>query len=304
MVVIGATYKAYKNKKTGKISKPVLVTTIKAARRVPRGRSGLALAVKNVLNRELETKFKNQYSGAVFPSIGAYPATNEGHNASISAVADIHRMIPDVPQSAGQDTAFTRNGNKLTVKNLSVQLAFSIKDDAIEPSPRALNLMVCVYIWQHKQYKTYNELGVRNNFGAFLDRGNGNTGGFSGLPCDGALPLAKDNYKLCKKLMFPLRTDGSANGQVVGANFVVSNTNSSAFQRTFNLNLTKYIPKTLQYPIQPQSPINPQFDSYPTNSSLCMSVGWYNMDFSSPSDLLAEPLLNVQYVTKFTFKDA
>jgi len=45
-------------------------------------------------------------------------------------------------------------------------------------------------------------------------------------------------------------------------------------------------------------------DSYPTNSSLCMSVGWYNLDLTADGDNLAEPLINVQYCTRLTYKDA
>jgi hypothetical protein len=213
-------------------------------------------------------------------------------------------MLPDVPAFVATDSQNTRSGIKITPVNLSAHLVFSIKDDAISPSPRGLNLMVVVYIWEHKQFKSYTQLQSSNDFGQFLDRGQGFTGAFSGQPCDVALSLAKDHYKLCKKLVFPLRTDGTTNGSTSGTG-TVSNGNASPFQKTVNLNLTKYIPKVLQYPVQPvPSPGDPTKDSYPTNSALCMSVGWYNLDLTVASDNLAEPLINCQYVTKLTYKDA
>lgn len=211
-------------------------------------------------------------------------------------------MIP--PISIG-DTQNDRQGIKLEVLKLVTHLDFSIRDDAIRPSPAAWNLMFCVYIWQHKQYKSYKQLETGNNFSQFLDRGDGTTGSFSGLPCDAKLPLAKDHYKLCRKFVFPIRTDGSSNGSVVGSALVVSNTNASPFQKRITVDLTKYIPKKLQYVVQQTSPDpDPTIDSYPTNSSLCMSVGFYDMTLVSQGDILSQPLVNVQYVNQITYKDA
>lgn len=262
--------------------------------------------VTRVLNRKLETKYKYDYSGLAFPGTGnSYPATIEGHNGSISNLTDIQRLIPPIEsETDGALTVHQRIGQKIDVQNLTLHLRVSIKDDALQPSPRALNLMVVVFIWQHKQFKSYKLLETGNNFAQFLDRGDGETGSFSARPCDSTLPLAKDHYKLCKRITFPLRTDGTANGSVVGGNPYVSNSNAAPFSKVMTMNLTKFIPKRLQYPVQETSPAPaPAVDSYPTNSSLCMSVGFYNMNLLY-DDVLAEPLINIDWNTKITFKDA
>lgn len=275
----------------------------RAPARKPRLAATTAL-VHRVLSRQLETKYRYDYSGVDFPGIGTYPGTVCGHNGTISNLSDIHRMIPPIASLVANDTQNTRQGIKIDVMKLKADLDFSIKDDAIHPSPRALNLMAVVYVWQHKQFKSYKQLEASNNFGQFLDRGNGTTGAFSGIACDAKLPLARDHYKLCKKFVFPLRTDGTANGSVVGTGVYVSNTNASPFTRRISLDLTKFVPKKLQYPVQATTPtVDPTIDSYPTNSSLCMSVGFYNMDLVE-DDTTSEPLINVQWVTQLTFKDA
>lgn len=209
-------------------------------------------------------------------------------------------MIPPIPIG---DTQNDRQGIKVNVLKLQTHLDFSIRDDATRPSATAWNLMFVVYIWQHKQYKSYKQLELNNNFDQFLDRGNGTTGNFTGLPCDAKLPLAKDHYKLCRKFVFPIRTDGSANGAVTGTNYNVSNGNAAPFSKRITLDLTKYIPKKLQYPVATSTDPDPVIDSYPTNSSLCMSVGFYDMTLVTQGDVLAQPLVNTQYVTTLTFKD-
>jgi len=253
--------------------------------------------VKRVLNSKLETKYRFDYSGQPFPAIGYYPGTANGHNGTLTNVSDIHRMIPQVQVG---DTQVTRTGIKLDVLKLQADLDFSVRSDALGPFPTAWNLMFVVYIWQHKQYKTYSQLAASNDWSQFLDRGDGTTGAFSGVSCDAKLPLAKDHYRLCKKFVFPIRTDGSSNGQQLGT--VVSNGNAAPFTKRLSLDLTKFIPKKLQYVVQPSG--TPAIDDFPTNSSLAMSVGFYNMDLILASDVITQPLCNVSWVTKLTFKDA
>jgi len=259
--------------------------------------AALTAKVERVLNRKLETKYRFDYSGQAFPAIGYYPGTAQGHNGTITNVSDIHRMIPQVQVG---DTQVTRTGIKLEVLKLQADLDFSIRADALGPFPTGWNLMFVVYIWQHKQYKSYSQLAAGNNWAQFLDRGDGTTGSFSGISCDAKLPLSKDHYKLCKKYVFPIRTDGSTNGQQLGT--VVSNTNSAPFQKRISVDLTKFIPKKLQYVVQPTG--TPAIDDFPTNASLAMSVGFYNMDLVLASDVITQPLCNVSWVTKVTYKDA
>jgi len=252
--------------------------------------------VKKVLKREVETKYKHDYSGAIFPAIGIYDTPpnmgNNGHNATIQAVGDIHRLLPPITQG---DDAQTRSGNKINVKRLVTTVNFSIAQNNLSV-PTAQNIMVVVYIWQHKLFKDYNALGANNSFAQFLDRGNGTTGEFRGSAFDAALPVASDSYILKKKLMFPLRTPGVVTGTPSVND--IGNTLSSPFMKRVTLNLTNYVPKGLQYPVQNVS--NGQIDDYPTNCSLAMSMGYYNMDLTAPD---TNPNLNVNYVTRLEYLD-
>jgi len=253
--------------------------------------------VKRVVNRQIETKYKNDYSGQIFPAMGVYVVPpnmgNNGHNSTIQSVGDIHRLIPSI-QKGVED--FDRVGNKIKVSRLVTTMNFSLAAQNLAV-PTAQNVMVVLYIWQHKLYKDYQILAAQNSWAQFLDRGDGTTGEFAGSAFDSTLPLAKDNYILHKKIMFPLRCPGVVTG-TPSVN-EISNTLSSPFSKRITLNLTRFVPKALQYPLATVGSV--LTDSYPANCSLAFSYGYYNMDLSATD---GNPNVDVNYVTKLEYKDA
>jgi len=253
--------------------------------------------VKKVVNRQIETKYKHDYSGQIFPAIGSYQVppnmANNGHNSTIAVQGDIHRLLPSI-QKGLED--YDRVGNKIKVSRLVTTMNFSLAAQNLAV-PTAQNVMVVLYIWQHKLYKDYQVLAAQNQWAQFLDRGDGTTGQFNGSAFDSVLPVASDAYILHKKIMFPLRCPGVVTGTPSVND--ISNTLSSPFSKRITLNLTKYVPKGLQYPVAAVG--NVLIDSYPTNSSLAFSYGYYNMDLSATD---SNPNVDVNYVTRLEYKDA
>lgn len=269
-------------------------------KRAPRPTQNLARAVKTVLNRELETKYKFDYSGSIFPAINNFgSAGNNGHNSKIdNNTADIHALIPWIDN--GTET-FQRIGKSIEVRKLTADIDVSINAQYIQNNPGvSWNLYVVLYIWQHKLFKDYSTLSSQNSFAELLDIGDGNLTSFAGEAVYSKLPVNEDAYSLKKKMVFRLRTDGMVGG-VNPATPLVVGANSAPFQKKFTVDLTRFVPKELKYSINHTG--NQLIDSYPVNSSLAMSMGYYSasLDAIPTGD---PPLIDVNYVTKIYYKDA
>jgi len=274
--------------------------------RVPAKKATTAL-IKNVLSRETETKMVSYYSGTQFPTVTAgYQNANDPQNGLIANNSgDLKFLIPPIKEGPA---SFNREGNKITVKDLRLTMEVSVVSGNLDSYPNILNnIMVVVYIYQHKIFKDYLTLSTQNNYQQLLDLGNGATGAFSGRAIDSKLPVASQYYKLHKKLMFPLRNSGqlppgTSGGPPGSTPSLLDNVNSAPFQRRFNINLTKYVPKKLVYKELNPTP-NPLIDLFPANSSLSMGIGFYNLDLSPLANAGLNSTLNVNWVSHLRYKD-
>lgn len=284
---------------------PVLTKVTKVKRIRGPGKKATTALIKKVLSRETETKMTAYYSGTQFPTVTAgYQNGNDPQNGLIvNNSGDLKFLVPPIKEGP---SSFNREGNRITVKDLRLTMEVSIVSGNLDSYVNILNnIMVVVYIYQHKIYKDYNTMVTQNNYQQLLDHGDGTTGAFSGRAIDSKLPVASQYYKLHKKLMFPLRNSGQlppgTSGGPTGAS-LLDNVNSAPFMRRFNINLTKFVPKKLVYKELNPTP-NPIIDDFPANSSLSMGIGFYNLDLSPLANSGLNSTINVNWVSQLKYKD-
>ena len=283
---------------TRKAGKTARARTRKVGR-VPAKKATTAL-VKRVLNRNAETKEVCYYSGTQFPGITVgYQSNNDPQNGLIANnTGDLKFLIPPLKEGS---TSFTRLGNKVQVKSLRLTLECSIVGGNINTIPNILNnIMVVIYIYQHKKYRDYATLSTQNNYNLFLDRCDGTYGSFTGNAIDSKLPVADQYYKLHKKIMFPLRNSGVFGDGQPGSS--CDNVNSHPFMRRFTVDMTKFVPKHLTYGEVSPTPTQ-ILDEFPTNSSLTMGIGFYNLTLTPLANSGLNSTINVNWSSKLRYKD-
>jgi len=217
---------------------------------------------------------------------------------------DIHQLDPYLQQGTDDNT---RIGQRVSVSRLhitgAVRVALVNNVNAQVPT----NMKVYLYILQHVSLKDYANLYSQNNFKQFLETGEPTSGTpgtdfFLGNPQNAGMPVAKQYYKVCMRKVITLRYGGIDN---LLATEAVSVANCHTWYADYSINLTKYVPKVLQYPETDTSPVViPTTQNTPTNSSLFMSVGF--IDWSNPNNSTAQsitPKLEQTYVSQLSFKD-
>jgi len=263
-------------------------------------RTAVKNVVKDVLAKESETKFVTFFSGPITsgstPAPLPYPGQAVSQNGIISSNgADIKPLIPYL--SVGAED-WQRVGSRIRPVRLMLDLDVALTLTNLQ-NQAPNNIVVVMYILQHRIYKDYDTLFTQNDWNDLLDSGDGITRRFGGNVVDDDLPVNESSYKLCKKLVFPLRCSGLV--PITQAPPGSANTNSAPLHRRVSVDLTKYIPKTLMYPEQASGTLI-QSTVWPTNSSLMFGIGAYNQDLTTQGT--QAPLqFQIQYTTKLSYKD-
>jgi len=267
---------------------------------VPAKKATVAL-IKKVVHGEAETKYRVHYGGATTAGVtdgGLY--VNSGfyaHNQRILVNAtDIHRLIPRVFSGTGDGQ---RIGCKITPISLMLRGNVMVNPANVAFASSTLfpqDLVAVIYILQHVSLKDYTNLSVANDFRQLLDVGEQQTLEFSGSIQKAQMPVAKQYYKLHKKMVLPLRFGGDWHNPSSSATGL--SITPTKYTRDFTVNLTGMIPKVLQYSEVQTSTSDPFGD--PTNSSLFMSVGFYFMNAQTPTDVLG---IAIEYQSQLRYKD-
>jgi len=262
-----------------------------------KNKTTLVQFVKNVVNRENETKFAFYYSsgtgGLTAPgdyANWAYLARNQFISTNAT---DILRIIPPIANGTGDNQ---RIGD--TIRPKSLKIHGSVKCNMLSAGPliQPIEICVVVYVLQHVTYKSYASL-AGNDFSQLLETGENSTVPFTGTVLQSQLPVCKDYYKLLKKKLIRLRYGGanSPAGVLTGS---VSPSNSHDWQKNFSINVSKHLPAKFMYPEASATVgIND-----PTNSSIFMCTAFYNMDNSTSTQELLS--YQVQYHSELYYKDS
>ena len=261
-------------------------------------RSAIKNVVHSVLAKEAETKMVCHYSGGTQGTATPYPGALTVQNGSISSPAtDIKIIIPNLKKGVED---YNRIGSRIRPVKVVVDIDISLLPTVLTTPNIPNNINVVLYVLQHRVLKDYENLFVENDFTQLLDSGDGATRPFSGNPVDDNLPVCSAFYKLCKKIVFPLRAS-ALTGSITAPLVYSVNNNSAPLARRVSIDVTKYVPKTLLYGEDLNGP-NPNTTTFPTNSSLFFTVGAYNMDLTTQGSPLPS-MFNVQYVSRMSFKD-
>jgi hypothetical protein len=288
-------------------------------RRAPRGSIGRAQkkrvarlskpmkrAVKAIVHGEAETKRTNWYQSfndgtGTTRATGFYSASGWAvqNNRISNNETDILRVIPTVIQGIDD---FNRIGSKIRPTNLTVKGAVRIRYTLLENAATVpQNLVVDLYVMQHKVFKSYDSLYTGNNFGQMLEVAEGQTLPYNGLQTNAQQRVAAQNYQVLQRKRIVLRYAGTATSPT-------PQPQDHTWYAEYSLNLTKHLPKVLHYPETAVgvTPTNPLILNAPTNSSIFMCMGfvsWYN----NPSNAVADPvvlsIIEQTYVSELSFKD-
>ena len=263
--------------------------------------TALTKAIKRVVNNQSETKQVAWYSGPLQNGTFAN-ASYVNHNAQISSnVSDILRLIPYINQGTADNQ---RIGETIVPKSLVVNGSVRLSDGTLNDVVAGFrdDIVVVLYVLQHVSLKTYTSLASLNNFTQLLRTSENTTAAFTGRVVDSQLPVEDQYYRLLSKKKLRLRYAGAIPGSATGVpvNSVVSVSNSHSYYADFNFNLSKHLPAKLKYPEQVTGgPVLPGAID-PTNSSIFMAVGFYNMD-GTPTP--ADQLMSIQWSSFLKYKD-
>jgi len=295
MAIIGGKYRARRNRRTGAVSKPMLVR-LPGPKRKPQRGNALVRLIKSVAKGVGETKQVSWYNGPV-PSNGTYAQANFiNQNAIITTNAtDILRLIPYVAQGTSDNQ---RIGERINPVSLTLQGTVCLPTNSFaDPTGSLFNdEYVVIFILQHVTLKSYTALQASNDFTQLLRTGENTTVAFQGHTWDAQLPVEDAYYRLLTKRKFRIRNMGvkPASGGGDPNNTWVAPA-LSPYRAEFKINLSKYLPKVFKYPENPSAPGG----NDPTNSSIFMCMGMYRGDATvGQSDTIQQ-----QYVTHLKYKD-
>jgi len=226
------------------------------------------------------------------------------NNAISNNFGDIHQLIPFLQQGTDDNT---RIGQRVTVTRLQVRGAVRVNVATNITNNTPTDLKVFMFVLQHVSLKDYASLFAQNNFNQLLETNEpanltAGTVAFTGIPQNAAMSVAKQYYKVCHRKEITLRYAGIQPG---GSVTEISIANCHTWYAEYSLDLTKDIPKVLQYPETDTSPVAIPFTQHtPTNSSLFMSFGF--VDWLNPNNSTIEPTssqIEQTYVSRLSFKD-
>lgn len=171
--------------------------------------------------------------------------------------ASCYNLIPNITQGVTQGT---RIGNRIRVRKAVLRAAITVFNQAANVTP----VYVDLYIFKYKPIKVYpNNVMPTGSMNNFLQAGSTATN-YSGAISDGLRPVNKDLFILKyrkRMLMFNPNQTAAFTGGTAAINP----------NRSFNLDITKYLHKVLQYDDN---------NSYCTNDDLWFALGSTQTDGS------------------------
>lgn len=284
-------------------------------KRAPRAKKAvvskpLRRAIKAIARSDAETKYTAWYQGVndgtvTTRSTGFF--STSGWAVQNQAIAlnetDILRLVPQVLEGTGD---YNRIGTKIRPVSLIVKGQLRCKlANVLLYSPAAFT--VDLYVLQHKRLKSYENLYSLNNFGELLDTGEGGTIGYQGISINSGMRVSPQNYTVLQRKRITLRYNGLQNTGAAAAQ--VSVDGSHTWYAEYSMNLTKHLPKVLQFPDDTTAgaPTPPRIANAPSNSSIFLCMGypsWYNNSINSSAATSNNVILEQTYVATMGFKDS
>jgi len=221
------------------------------------------------------------------------------NNYITNNLSDILQIIPFVVQGTDDNN---RIGQRITVNSLYLTGQVRVVNERVN-SHTPTNMEVYIYIMQHVSLKDYTNLRNANDFNLLLETGEPATGtstvAFEGLPQHAMMPISRQNYKVLHRKKITLWYAGQ-----IGTAGLTSVSNGHVWLGNFSFNLTKNVPKVLQYP--ETNVLLPPYTSHtPTNTSIFMCMGFVdvgNTSFSNGGES-SKPWLEQTYVSHLSFTD-
>lgn len=159
-------------------------------------------------------------------------------------------LIPNISQGTTQGT---RIGNRVRVRKAMLRMSITISNQAASVTPTYVD----IYIFKYKPIKTYpNNSMPTGSMNTFLQAGSTGTS-YTGAISDGLRPVNKDLYILKYRKRLCMWNPNNT------ASFVGATAQYNP-NRSYNLDITKYLHKVLQYD---------DANSYCTNDDLWFAVG-------------------------------
>jgi len=213
---------------------------------------------------------------------------------------DILQLIPYCDEGTDVNQ---RIGRKIDPVKLSLAGSVRVSLARLNGSPTLLtNLKVYLFIVQHVQIKDYYTLYGQNDFSQFLYNGEGKTVYFDGEEQNTAQQVNSSVYKILKRVCIPLKFAGNPSGSTVGI------PNSHVWKANYQLDLTKYLPAKLLYPLNTVGgPLPPEQAGAPTNSSIFMCMGFtsdINPSNTNGTEFTGLPWIEQTYVTRMHYTDS
>lgn len=259
--------------------------------------------VKNIVKGQAETKMAVWYSGSTGSAgtgLTSQAQPMPQNQNIITNASDILRILPLVFQGVNDNERIGGAIRPVSCKlRCKVQLIPQAPNDYGYQFGYSYNIVAVAYCLQHVKYKTYDTLLAQNLFQQMLVTGENSTNSFSGRWEESDQPVHPGYYKLLAKKTMRLRSSGTESNATAGQNpnFEGTNMNSAPLTHEWTWDITKSLPKKLQYPEE-----TPGFPaSSPLNSAPFWCIGFYQ-DSGRP---LATPLSQItqQYVTYLKYKD-
>jgi len=228
------------------------------AKRAPKSKAAVVSLVKDVMAREIETKYVSQIKA------------NTSFNSEITN-ADIITCLPELQQmdSSNVGAAWQRNGTKISPKSLTLKCHWSLT-----PVARSSAIVVHYFILTSRQYKSASALsGVQ--MGRMLRSGGASLAQlFDGLIPSAQLPINDQDFIVLKRGSFTLQKNtGTVQDSTTAGNQPI--VNPVCKSKTFRLK----VPKKLTYE---QDNTAPRTVLYPNGYAPFMVFGYTHQDNSTP----------------------
>jgi len=230
----------------------------------PKTKSAQVALIKQVISREIETKFRSQA-----------PVIDVGFNSSITN-SDMISLLPRLVQQQSSDSGsiYERQGTKISPKKLNIKCMINL-NSAIS---RSTNIVVCYYVLTHKSFKHFPDLATQQNVESSLFKtGDFNeTYGFDGLYLNSTFPINDSEYVVLKQGKFLL-------GKNTG---VIQDSTATGNQPVYGDRTCKMLNFDIKCPsklIYDQDSNSPRLVYYPNNFAPFMVMGYYHQD-QSPAD--------------------
>ena len=272
----------------------------------------LRAAVKAIVRGQAETKYTNWYSSvndgtSTTKATGFFSASGwAAQNQSITNnTTDILRLIPTVIEGTG-DTQ--RIGSRIRPVSFTLKGSMRIRNVLINsPLTVTTNFTVDLYVLQHRRLKDYANLYTQNVFSDLLENGEGGTVNYTGIAVNRGMRVSSSNYIVLARKRITLRYGGVTAGAAGPTNpYCISNAHT--FYADYSMNLTKHLPKVLQYPdaATGTNVVPPVVLNAPTNSAIFLCMGypsWFNDITNSTAAAAGNSFMEQTYVTELGFKD-